>query len=131
MAWATSALAAIDRMYSFQTFIGPELEQALDQAADIVIEAARGNMHWQNPSGNLSASIVPIKDTPYEIKVGSALPYAARRHWGFSGADSRGRIYTNDQGNPFLEQARDDNMDQIKTLIQDAIDRAWRRLAGF
>jgi len=65
-----------------------------------IAESIPDYMEWKNPSGKLEGSFSFRGN-----EVGSDLPYARRREFGFSGkTDSRGRLYTEDPGGFYMEK---------------------------
>ncbi len=57
-----------------------------------------------------------------------AVPYAARQEFGFSGADSLGRVY-NDPGRPYLRPALRSQRKQATAAARKAIKSLIRRAA--
>lgn len=123
ISFTPESLSEIARFAGIPMLISQEVQQAMERGSDILIQSAQGNMHWKNPTGALESSIRRMSESPYEIIVGSDLPYAARREYGFHGADSLGRVY-NDEGAFFLTQAMNDNEQQILILIDQAVEKA-------
>lgn len=123
ISFTPQSIAEIAKFAGMPVLISKEVQAAMERGADILIQSAQGNMHWKNPTGALEGSIRRMSDSPYEIIVGSDLPYAARREFGFHGADSLGRIY-NDEGAFFLTQAMNDNEQSILILIDQAVEQA-------
>lgn len=113
----------IARMAGMSGLLRDYVSLALYDGADLLIEASKANMHWKNPTGALEDSMDILSDKPYEVILGSQLPYAWRREEGFYGADSLGRVYA-DQGAYFLSDAVDKYEDQIVRLINEAIENA-------
>jgi len=97
----------------------PQFDDALKQRiATAVIERIPTNMHWQNPTGALAGSF----SYDGHSEIGSSLPYARRREFGFSGrTDSLGRTYTNDPGGFYMR-------DTLASL-DDVIDGAYTAAA--
>lgn len=125
------SISEIAQMYGFQILLSPEVQAAMKSGGDALVEAMRNNMHWQNSTGALSDSLYPIQDSPYEIRAGSNLPYAARRNWGFSGkTDSLGRLFVNDPGAYYAENGMADASQPILGGMDDGISAALARLAG-
>ena len=123
------ALAEIAQFAGFGTLLSEEVQQAMDEAGSLLVASAQGNMHWQHPSGALEESIHVMNESPYEIEVGSDLPYARRREKGFSGmTDSLGRTFHNDPGQPYLAPALAENQSAILASIDEAVERALDRL---
>ena len=91
---------------------------AMQDVVEILVAASQGNMHWKNPSGDLEDSISEDSSVidAWHAEIGSSLPYAARRNWGFDGADSLGRVY-HDLGAFFLDNALTDHSLDIEERI--------------
>jgi len=121
------SLAEIAQFYGFKTLLSSGVQAALKQGGTTLVEAIRADMHWQNGTGGegpLGQSIVQIFDSPYELQVGSGLPYARRRNSGFDGADSLGRVY-HDEGAFFMEHGMDASRDQILQEVYNAAEQAF------
>lgn len=121
MSFSPQSLAEIAQFAGISTLLQPEVQQALEQGSDIIIQASQQNMNWKNPSGDLEESMQRISESPYEIIIGSDLPYARRREEGFDGADSLGRVY-HDPGAFFLTSAMDESEQQVLQLIGQAVN---------
>lgn len=124
--------ADITEMVQFagmQALLSSEVQSALDEGASVLIQTAQQNMHWMHPTGALSASMQRLSESPYEILIGSQLPYAARREFGFHGADSLGRVY-NDPGAFFLTRANEDKAQEVLGKIEEAVQRVLARSGG-
>lgn len=125
------SISAIAQMYGFNVLLSPEVQQAMNDGGQTLVDALRNNMHWMNPTGALSDSWAPLQTSPYEIQVGSADPKAARRNWGFSGqTDSLGRYYASDPGAFYIENGMAEASPQILSNIDDAVSQALARMAG-
>jgi len=128
-----ASLSEIARFYSFPVFLAEETQTALSQAGELVKNAAIANT-WQtfsNPTGKLADSLYVVQDSPYEVQIGSALPYAARREFGFQdGVDSLGRRFPNDVAKPYMRPALEDNEQQVLQLVEDGAQRALNRLGN-
>lgn len=77
-------------------------------------------------TGNLLNSIkkgpAKVSDTSAEVEVGTNVPYAARLEFGFSGADSLGRIY-NQPARPYMRPAVDEGKDRIEQAVSATLKR--------
>lgn len=102
--------------------LASSMHGAMEDIVSILTPAAQGNMHWKAPTGALEASISEDSQVidAWHAEIGSSLPYAARRNWGFSGTDSLGRQY-NDQGAYFLDNALTDHTMDIEDRIHYAV----------
>jgi hypothetical protein len=113
------SLSEIAQLYGFQLLLSPEIQQAMSDGGQLLVEALRNNMHWMNPTGTLSDSWLALTTSPYEIQVSSADPKAARRNWGFSGQTDRlGRYFANDPGSFYIENG----MSDASALILSGMD---------
>lgn len=125
------ALKEIVAFAGFPILMSQEVQAAMQEAGALLVESARNNMHWQNPIGALESSMQVMVDSPYEIEVGSNLPYARRREFGFSGmVDRLGRFYPHDPGAFYMEAAAYETHDQVLMLIDAAVERALSRIGG-
>jgi hypothetical protein len=131
LSFSPESIAEIARFATFPVLLSNEVQSAMQQGGDLLVPAIRGAMNWQNPTGALEESIHPITDSPYEIQIGSDLPYARRRNWGFSGqADSLGRYYANDPGMYFMENGMQSQQQAVLQLIDAAVNRALAKLGS-
>ncbi|GCE14199.1 HK97 gp10 family phage protein [Tengunoibacter tsumagoiensis] len=131
MSFDPRSLAQIAQFAGFGVYMSEEVQAALSESGDILVGAVRGNMHWQNPSGRLEASIRKVNDSPYELEIGSDLPYARRREFGFSGmVDRLGRYYHFDPGAYYFAAAANQEHDHVFGLVEDAVERALNRLGA-
>lgn len=77
-------------------------------------------------TGNLLNSIkkrqATVHDTSAEVEVGTNVPYAARLEFGFSGADSLGRIY-NQAARPYMRPAVDEGKERISKAVSVTLKR--------
>ncbi len=114
------SLSRIAQFAGFGVLLSDNVQNAMQEAGSLLVASVRGAMHWQNPGNDdLSNSIAVQTQSPYEILVGSDLPYARRRDWGFVGTDSLGRTY-NDQGAFYMESGFDQAAPQASLLIESA-----------
>lgn len=69
----------------------------------------------------LHASVpAAVTETSISVEIGSAMPYACRLEWGFSGTDSLGRSY-NQAPRPHWRPAFDNNKQTAKEIIAQEI----------
>lgn len=131
MSFSPEALSAIAQLSGFPTLLSSEVQKAMKEGGDLLVPAIQGAMNWKNPSGDLEDSIHVITDSPYELQIGSDLPYARRRNYGFSGmTDSMGRYYANDPGAFFMEDGMNSQKEAVLQLVYTAADHALQRLGG-
>lgn len=129
MSFDPQSLAEIQQFYGFSVLLSDEVQQALNEGGTYLVASIQGSMHWKNGNGDLEASIYAIHDSPYELQVGSNLPYARRRNWGFSGrTDSLGRYYRDDPGAFYMETGMAQEKQHILSLVDAAVERAMNRL---
>lgn len=124
-----ASLSEIARYAGFATILTPEVQAALEQGARLIVAISQANQHWQHPTGRLESSMRVMSESQMELVVGSDLPYAARREFGFQGVDALGRHY-NDQGAFFLTRALDENNQAVLQLIDQAVEAALERMVG-
>jgi len=128
-----ASMAEIARLFEFEAILTVEMAVALDEAGQIVTEAARANTWsaFQNPTGQLASSLAAVPISPWEVGVQAGVPYAFRREFGFSGmTDSLGRFYPDDPAEPYAQPALDDNADKVMALMEEAVARTWVRIGG-
>ena len=129
MSWDPASLNQITQLVGFQGINSPEMQQAMGESGTLLQQAVQNAMNWQNPTGALEGSIEPVQDSPYEIQVGSDLPYARRRDWGFDGADSLGRVY-HDEGAFYMERGMDAATPDIQEKLNVAMMNYIGRIGG-
>lgn len=126
-----AALSEIAQFAGFSVYLSDEVQSALTSAGSILVASVQGNMHWMNPTGALEASIHVVNDSPYEIEVGSDLPYARRREFGFTGmVDSLGRYFPYDPPAYYFAAAASQEHDNVLRLIDEAVEKALNRLGA-
>lgn len=126
------SLKQITQFAGFRALLSDEVQAAMNEAGSLLIASIQGHMHWKNPTGALFDSIQRVNDSPYEIEIGSALPYIKRREFGFSQmVDSLGRFYPYDPGAFFMLGAYNDDGAQISAMIEAAAYRAIQQLSGY
>lgn len=88
-----------------------------------------GSAQFKNPTGRLASS---FRETTLAggVEVGSDLPYARRREFGFSGmTDSLGRYYADDPGYFYVQRAISEEKDLIvqyyNVAMQDLFDKEF------
>lgn len=126
LAWDDNTQAAIKNISGFKARLGQNMRIQMTQNKTFLVFAATDNMAWQNPSGALHDSFFSDSRVVgnYTAIVGSTLPYAARREFGFDGADSLGRVY-HDPGAFYLTRAFGTEAPNIQARIQRAIADTW------
>lgn len=124
------SLAEIAQLYGLSILHEPEVQAALSQAADLLVQAAQDNTWavFANPSGQLASTLMKIQRSQNEIEVGSDSPYAHRRNDGFVGTDSLGRSY-NDPPYYYLTNALNDNNQAVLLLVEGGIEQVFQRIA--
>jgi hypothetical protein len=131
ISFSPSSLSQIAQLAGFEVFLGTEMATAMQQAGDLLTQAAQAKT-WEffaHPTGELAGTIVPILDSPFEVRVGSDSPHAWRREAGFVGADSLGRVY-DDKGFFYMQSALDENQQPVLILVESATERALARIGG-
>jgi len=127
-----SSMASIARLLSFDLMLEEEMAPSMEEAGQIVTEAAQANTWtaFQNPIGKLAGSIEPVMVSPMEVGISVGVPYGFRREHGFVGmTDSLGRVGT-DPAEPYAGPALDANADKVMELMDLAIERTWIRVGG-
>ena len=127
-----SSMASIARLLSFDVMLEEEMAPSMEEAGQIVTEAAQANTWtaFQNPIGKLAGSIEPVMVSPMEVGISVGVPYGFRREYGFVGmTDSLGRVGT-DPAEPYAGPALDANADKVMELMDLAIERTWIRVGG-
>jgi len=127
-----SSMASIARLLSFDLMLEEEMAPSMEEAGQIVTEAAQANTWtaFQNPIGKLAGSIEPVMVSPMEVGISVGVPYGFRREYGFVGmTDSLGRVGT-DPAEPYAGPALDANADKVMELMDLAIERTWIRVGG-
>lgn len=85
--------------------------------------------NFKAPTGQLEESLMYVVESPYEAWMGSELPYARRRDWGFSGmTDALGRYYPYDPGIYWAENTIAKDIRKIDNLFSDALLRTAYKL---
>ena len=129
LSFSPHALAEMAQFASFPVYMSMEVQGALQQGGQTLVSAIRSNMHWQKPSGKLEASIGVLTDSPYELQIGSPLPYARRREFGFTDmVDSLGRYFAHDPGAFYMLAAHNQEGRNVLISVEDAVQRALQRM---
>ncbi len=132
IAFDPGSMASISRLLSFDVMLEEEMAPSMDEAGQIVTEAAQANTWtaFQHPTGPLAASIEHVMVSPMEVGISVGVPYGFRREYGFVGmTDSLGRVGT-DPAEPYAGPALDANADKVMQLMEEAIARTWIRIGG-
>jgi hypothetical protein len=126
VAYDIQSLQKIRNLARFSSILNPLMEIKMRKVGDIVVQAAVANTWavFQEPTGNLAGTIVAIPNGSLEIDIGSSEGYARRLEEGFHGLDSLGRAYNNEP-EPYLMPALEDNADEIIQEMQDAVAETW------
>lgn len=131
LSFTPASLSEIARLYGFPVYMSEEVQVAMQEGGQLLVQAAQDNMDWMQPTGALEDSMQIMSQSPYELEVGSPLPYSRRREFGFSGmVDSLGRYYPHDPGAYYLEAAAYQEGQNVLVLIEEAAQRAWARIGG-
>lgn len=131
--WDASSLKIIEEMGYSDVLLSGAIQSGLDYSGRILIAHMQRIMgeRFKNPTGVLASSLYQVKDSPFEVTIGSDEPYAARRNWGFSGmTDSLGRYYPNDPGIYYAEDGMNESLDEISTRMTAQIEAALVRMGG-
>jgi len=123
-----ASVQRIARLAGATALLRDTIAIALHDGAELIINTSQSNMNWANPTGKLENSMDILSEAPFELTLGSDLPYARRREQGFHGADSLGRIY-NDYGAFFLSDAVDMEETEVLGKIDDAIEEVLSAIA--
>lgn len=129
ISFSPDSLKQITAYAGFPVLLSQEVQAAMDEGGKIIVSASRAAMHWKNPTGALSDSMYARASSPFEIIAGSDLPYARRRHDGFEGADSLGRVY-HDVGQPYLADAMSQHEQDILSLLDHGVEAALQRMVN-
>jgi len=132
IAFDPSSMASMARLLSFDVMLEEEMAPSMDEAGQLVTEAAQANTWtaFQHPTGQLAGSISPVPLGPLEVGIAVGVPYGLRREYGFVGmVDSLGRIGT-DVAEPYAQPALDANAEKVVQLMEEAIARTWIRIGG-
>ncbi len=96
MAFDDASMKQIAQFAGFAALLSPELQDAEQQIADLIISKTHDNglaRFAQNSPGGLAESFYATGVSKYEIDVGTDKPYGRREDLGFNQADSLGRVY--------------------------------------
>ncbi len=120
----------IDMLLQFDGKLNVKLGQKIAQAAAMVEGDAKRNASGRPgpnvQTGNLRARITHVVAADgLSARVGTIVEYAPRLEFGFSGSDSKGRVY-NQKPYPFLYPALAANFEKIKRMITDAVKEALK-----
>jgi hypothetical protein len=126
-----TALTKIKQFAGWQLVLEDELLKAHKKGTESLQNAARANMHWKNPTHKLEGSLKPKVENPYASWMGTDLPYAKRRNYGFSGkSDSLGRYFAHDPGQFYMDNAVKQKKSEIGSIFGEALDAALARLSA-
>jgi hypothetical protein len=120
ISWSPESLKQIAQLVGMAGMLTPAIQQALSKGADTIIKASQDNMPWG--PGPLYDSMQKMSASPWEIDIGSDLPYAHRREFSFKGPDRLGRMFPNDPAAFFLTDALAAHQDDILELLQQGIE---------
>jgi hypothetical protein len=125
LSWDPDSLKEIAMLAGLGVLLDQRVQQAASGVAALIVERAQANTweRFMNPTGALAESLYQVADSPYEIQVGSDLPYAHRREYGFKGPDSLGRMFPNDPAAHYLEDAMNEvaQSGEGMELLQNAV----------
>lgn len=119
-----ASLKQIAALAGLNILLTPEVQAAMSQGGDLFIAGMQAEMaaKFKNPTGTLAGSLQKIITSPFEIQVGSPLPYAWRRDQGFSGMTDRlGRYYPHDPGIAYVSGAEQTQSQAILRLLDAAV----------
>lgn len=131
--WDAQSLKIIEEMGYADVLLAGAIQSGLDYSGRILIAHMQRLMgeRFKNPTGQLASSLYQVKDSPFEVTVGSDDPKAARRNWGFSGmTDSLGRYYPNDPGIYYAEDGMNESLDEIEQRMTAQIEHYLARIGG-
>ncbi len=133
IAFDPGSMASISRLLSFDVMLAEEMAPSMEEAGQIVTEAAQANtwIAFQHPTGELAGLLAPVMVSPLEVGITAGAPWSWRRERGFSGmTDSLGRFYPYDPAEPYAGPALDANADKVMELMDEAVLRTWARVGG-
>jgi len=133
IAFQPDILGVMKQFDGFHEQLDARIANATEKSAGVIGTAGVANMNWQNPTGALEGSIQVVMQDAYDALIGSDLPYANRREFGFSGmTDSLGRFYPNDPGAFFMTNAIEDAsvQQQIAAIYTEELLGAWGDFTG-
>lgn len=126
-----TSMMAIGRLLSFDLMLEEEMAPSIDEAGQIVADAAIANTWtaFQHPTGKMASTIEPVMVSPLEVGIVVGAPQGFRLEYGFHGADSLGRIY-DEAAEPYAGPALEANADKVMELMDSAVYRTWARVGG-
>lgn len=133
IAFEPDILGVMHLFEGFQERLEAHIATAVEKSAGLIGQAGQDNMHWINPTGALEGSIQVVMVDSHNAYIGSDLPYANRREFGFSGmTDSLGRFYPHDPGAFFMTTAIEDQsvLQQVAGIFIDELQGGWDELTG-
>lgn len=132
IAFEPNLLGVMSQFSQFTPTLEKYLATATEQAGGKIAEYGIDNMHWKEPTGALEGSIAVVLQDAYNAQIGSDLPYALRREFGFSGTDAIGRVIKNDPGAFFMTLAIEDPslLQEVSEIYIDAVLAAWNECCG-
>lgn len=100
------------------------IDRGITQAMAIAAMEAANDARRRAPykTGTLRRSIQVIELGPKQVAVGSELPYAARVEFGFAGADSLGRVYSQ-AAQPYLRPAIEETRRRVEQIFREEVKR--------
>lgn len=121
-----TSLTAIERFVGFEARLETEMGPALGKVGALLVQTSIANtwVAFQNPTGHLAGEIGWTQTSSMGGEVTVNVPYAWRLEMGFEGADSLGRVYSN-QAEPYVEPAMIANQDEIVMIMHDAVGNAF------
>lgn len=128
--FAPEALKEIAAFAGFSVLLDPEMQIAMQQGGQLLIQGMQDAMDWKEPTGTLEDSF-SVQATPYELQIGSNVAYARRRNYGFSGmTDALGRYYPYDPGAFYVEAGVAATEQQILQLFDTALEHVIAKIGG-
>jgi hypothetical protein len=130
--WDARSLKIIQEMGYSDVLLAGAIQSGLDYSGRILIAHMQRLMgeRFKNPTGQLSESLYEVKDSPYEVTIGSDLPYAHRRDVSFTGPDSLGRMFPNDPAAYYAEDGMNESLDEISARMTVLIEQYLARIGG-
>ncbi len=132
MSWDARSLKIIEEMGYADVLLAGAIQAGLGQSSTILIQHMQQLMaeRFKNPTGRLSASLHEVKDSPFEVTVGSDSPYAWRRDRGFVDmVDVMGRVGT-DEGIYYAEDAMNESLPEIGERMTAQIEAYLARIGA-
>ncbi len=132
IAFQPDILGVMQQFEGFHGKLEARIAAATEKSAGVIGTTGQSYMNFQNPTGALEGSIEVLMQDAYTAFIGSALPYAHRREFSFTGPDSLGRMFPNDPAMlMFTHALEDENMlQQIAAIYIEELTGAWGEFTG-